>query len=628
MRAGDLRAALQAHRNAAISRARRAFSQSRHKNRYHAYANLISRAALTSKIQKIGLQMIRRIAALILAFCLALPQAIAPVWAAATLLPNGEQCFSATTSTSGASGTGNGFVGTLGTITPGTGGTAGTYGGVALTGGSGTGATANITVSAGGVTAVAILNPGTQYVVGDVLSAASATIGNTTGFSVPVNSVSINSALAGGFVFMYQPGTTTFKSTWFNSDQASGHQNTNPVKLDVNGCAIIYGTGSYQQVLQDSLGNTIWSQITTDTSANNNTFWAGVAGGTPNAITVTDAGFNGTDGSIVNFTPIASNTGPTTFNLSNFFGGSPPSIVKDTSTGPVALSGGEIAIAAGGNANIVSLQYSASQNNFHILNLISATASASSPLCGAVGLKIINDVTFPNSKMVITADQVVMQNTQGQYLTRGSPTAPISVSVNYTTTGANGFDGANGTSFQASSFYNNYVIDNGIAPAGLGSVSATAPTMPSGYTYRCRLSASETDGSGNFYRILTLGPTTRLTSTTATAELRLITGLGSGSAWTQQSLASFIPPTATQVTLAVQAAFGTSGGIAPNANYGTPASTTNPPPLSWGSTANTPSGFNNVQVGLQLETQAFYYWSNSTANQAFLYGWTDKVNAN
>src|ERR1700685_2373986 len=100
----------------------------------------------------------------------------------ATLLPPGEMCLSATPGL-------NGMVGLLGTITGGSGYVSNTYGGVSLTGGSGSGATANITVSGGIVTQVTVLNPGVQYGVGDVLSAAAATIGGTgSGFSVPVSS--------------------------------------------------------------------------------------------------------------------------------------------------------------------------------------------------------------------------------------------------------------------------------------------------------------------------------------------------------------------------------------------------------------------------------------------------------
>lgn len=84
-----------------------------------------------------------------------------------------------------------GVVKTVGTITAGTSYTSGTYLGVNLTGGQGSYATADITVSGGGVTNVTIRNGGSLYVVGDVLSCSNSSIGNTgAGFSVPVATVS------------------------------------------------------------------------------------------------------------------------------------------------------------------------------------------------------------------------------------------------------------------------------------------------------------------------------------------------------------------------------------------------------------------------------------------------------
>jgi hypothetical protein len=282
----------------------------------------------------------------------------------ATILPPGETCFQATTGV-------NGMVGNLGTITGGTSYTAGTYGGVALTGGSGTLATANITVSGGAVTAVTILNPGINYVVGDVLSASAATIGGTgSGFSVPVNSISINSAVAGGTVGFYIPSTLTFKQTWQNS--AETVLNTNPVTLDQNGCALIYGAGIYRQILKDSLGNTVWDQLTASTSngGQGGVFWAAQAGGTPNAITVVDTSFANVDGSIIQFLAKSENTGPTTIAVS---GGTPIAIVKDTSTGPAALSGGEI-----GPNNVPMLTYDATNVEFHLVNPSATSSSVAS----------------------------------------------------------------------------------------------------------------------------------------------------------------------------------------------------------------------------------------------------------
>jgi len=79
---------------------------------------------------------------------------------------------------------------TLGAITGGSLYTNGTYTGVALTGGSGVNATANITVSGGAVTVVTIVNVGAGYVIGNVLSATAASIGGTgSGFSVPISAI-------------------------------------------------------------------------------------------------------------------------------------------------------------------------------------------------------------------------------------------------------------------------------------------------------------------------------------------------------------------------------------------------------------------------------------------------------
>ena len=81
-------------------------------------------------------------------------------------------------------------VATLGTITGGSAYTTGTYFDVPLTGGSGSGALATITVAGGAVTAVTVTNGGLQYGVANTLSATAATIGGTgTGFSVPIASV-------------------------------------------------------------------------------------------------------------------------------------------------------------------------------------------------------------------------------------------------------------------------------------------------------------------------------------------------------------------------------------------------------------------------------------------------------
>ena len=66
--------------------------------------------------------------------------------------------------------------------------------------------------------------------------------------------------LVAGTVGFYIPGTLVPKNTW--QDSAQTILNTDPVVLDSRGQAIIFGTGTYRQIVQDALGNLIWDQLT------------------------------------------------------------------------------------------------------------------------------------------------------------------------------------------------------------------------------------------------------------------------------------------------------------------------------------------------------------------------------
>jgi hypothetical protein len=567
----------------------------------------------------------------------------------------GADTLSATAASIGGSGTGfsvpvvtvsttgTGMLGLLGPITGGSGGVAGTYAGVSLTGGSGSGATANITVSGGAVTAIAILNPGNGYQVADTLSAISGTIGGTTGFSVQVSSVSINQSLAGGSVFMYVPATNTFKQTWQNAQQTVLNQN--PVTLDQNGCATMYGTGSYRQVLQDAMGNVVWDKITTDTSAQQNVFWAGIATGTQNALVITDPGFNGSDGSIINFLPLVTNSGAATITIPGTGFNNIP-IVKDTTGGAVTLTGGEL--NAGPLQNVVSVVYSALESNFHLLNTVIASASgATSPLCGAVGLKITNGGS-PNAVISLTANQIVMQTAAGLTINRSNVSLTnINITTGNSVSTANGMDGeAPGNS----NWLYVWAIDNGAAPAGLVSLAGgngLAPILPSGYTYKCRLGAVRVDGGGALFRTLQFGPETQyvVTPATNTAALPVITS-SFGSYWTANTVSNAVPPSAikamaqfsSQFTNATSTASTVHAAVAPNNNYATtPTSSAFPPCAAYyadagGITAGYSLAQNQVCV-FALESANVYTGILSTANITAVatlsaLGWRDNVNAN
>ena len=133
---------------------------------------------------------------------------------------------------------------------------------------------------------------------------------------------------------------------------------------------IAYGTGIYRQILKDASANTIWDQLTAATNGSNGIFWAALAGGTGNAITVVDTAFANQDGYSIQFLARLPNTGATTIAVS---GGSQIPVVKDTSSGPSPLTGGEF-----GPGNTPLVTFDATNSEFHLVNPSSTSSSTAS----------------------------------------------------------------------------------------------------------------------------------------------------------------------------------------------------------------------------------------------------------
>lgn len=95
------------------------------------------------------------------------------------------------------------------------------------------------------------------------------------------------SPLAAGSVAFYIPNTLTGKTTW--SDSALTVPNSNPVALDANGRAPIWGKGSYRQVVKDVNGNQIWDRVTSAAD------WTNIAitGGTISGVSITGSTLSG-----------------------------------------------------------------------------------------------------------------------------------------------------------------------------------------------------------------------------------------------------------------------------------------------------------------------------------------------
>ena len=135
--------------------------------------------------------------------------------------------------------------------------TNGTYTTVPLTGGSGTGAKATVTVSGNAVTVVTITTEGNSYLIGDTLSAASASIGGTgSGFSVKVATVDSNFSANAQNLWQFDG---FFDATGGNNNLILAHpgHNLNLIDNTVN-TAVLAGSpsGGVMYPLQDSQGTT------------------------------------------------------------------------------------------------------------------------------------------------------------------------------------------------------------------------------------------------------------------------------------------------------------------------------------------------------------------------------------
>lgn len=213
--------------------------------------------------------------------------------------------------------------------------------------------------------------------LGPALSASLLPNGKQTFFDANGN------PLVAGKVYFYIPNTTTPKDTW--QDAGQNVLNTNPVILDAAGRAIIYGSGTYRQIVQDSNGNVIWDQPTSATLALN-TSWSGTSTGSDNAQAITNANYTGADGELFYFIAGFSNTGATTLSVN---GNSPIAVVRDTGSGPVSLVGGEIV-----TGNVIGVVYSSSSGKFHLVT--------PTPIQSFDGAFYLNGVISPT---ILSADQ-------------------------------------------------------------------------------------------------------------------------------------------------------------------------------------------------------------------------------
>ena len=236
-----------------------------------------------------------------------------------------------------------------------------------------------------------------------------------------------------------------------------------------------------------------------------------------------------------------------------------------------------------------------------------------------------------DTQWTCTADALTAENSAGA----AKRLTAVSVTCAITSSGANGLD----TGAEASNtWYYAFVIYNPTTntTASLMSLSATAPTLPSGYTFFVRVGAVRNDGSSNLYRTLQAGAfVTYIVGTNPVATPLAANGTAgtmsdASPTLASVSLASWVPPTAraAYMTAFTKWKDGVEGTliVAPNTSWGG----TNRGPLgsvgniypfaSTSSTARVSSA-----IRLALETIAFAWASNSTGAAIGVLGWEDNL---
>jgi hypothetical protein len=251
------------------------------------------------------------------------------------------------------------------------------------------------------------------------------------------------------------------------------------------------------------------------------------------------------------------------------------------------------------------------------------------------GLVITNNVATPTLKLDVSINEVTLNNAAGQSL-RFAPGGvafggPIDLSVN----GINGLD--TGAINTATSYFL-WAISNGGLLRGLVSTSATLAglTFPSGYTFAKLLGAWRTLPASAILWFGTQRGSTFQYQMGTTPQNVLPTAIiaASSGTWASQSLANTVPQStvikgANLFTMGASTSVNSGGqfaGVAPNGNYATSITATNPPPILHdlpftAGAGLTTSGPKTVR-GF-LPTTGPVFWISNAAAQIGLYvdGW-------
>lgn len=164
---------------------------------------------------------------------------------------------------------------------------------------------------------------------------------------------------------------------------------------------------------------------------------------------------------------------------------------------PVALAGNQSVAGTKTFASSPIVPTPSAANHVARKDTVDAAAAAAAAYADSLSAEVavggfrglMLSSTGANAMVSVSAEALMLLNGAG----KAELVAP-SLSINSGASGAGGLDtGALATN----TWYSVWVIWNGTTTSGLLSLSATTPTMPSGYTFKARVGWIRTDGTAN-----------------------------------------------------------------------------------------------------------------------------------
>lgn len=308
-----------------------------------------------------------------------------------------------------------------------------------------------------------------------------------------------------------------------------------------------------------------------------------------------------------------------------------PTLKVDGTAIKTIVKGNSLPLVAGdiaGASHWLEFQYDLTLDKWVLQNAANGINPASVASIQGVFKNLQASATGLSANVTVTADEIAVENASNAYQTLRA----VNLTIAGTASGvANGLDTG---ALAISTWYSLWVIWNGTTTAGLLSLSATAPTLPSGYTHKARVGWIRTDASANKYPLAfkQYGRDVQMVvaaGTNLTALPVMASGvLGTYSAtptWAAVSVSNFIPTTAFKIKIASSYNSTNAGlGIAPNNSYLAYTAATNLPPVN-GYLSSASSQVGGQTAEIQIESSNIYAASSASTALIACLGWIDNI---